>query len=216
MASDSLGIVLQMNMACDKLYTYYSIRPFSFQGVLLLAAYKLYCNTVLKLYPFTEIKSNTKTSKSILPNNPSLSLSVCLSVCLSLSLSVCLSVCLSVSLSLSLCLSLSRSVCLSLRPSVRPSIHPSIHQSIDPSVCLPVQPPHLHRDIHAHTRVVKTGQCLGWNATNTVLPTGLSSIFKDSSLQVRSPHREYNTGSSTTVYLTILQDRLHHCELFSV
>ena len=41
------------------------------------------------------------------------------------------------------------------------------------------------------------------------LLTGLSSIFKDSSLQVRSPHREYNTGSSTTVYLTILQDRLH-------
>ena len=48
------------------------------------------------------------------------------------------------------------------------------------------------------------------------LLTGLSSIFKDSSLQVRSPHREYSTGSSTTVYLTILQDRLHHCELFSV
>ena len=41
------------------------------------------------------------------------------------------------------------------------------------------------------------------------LLTGLSSIFKDSSLQVRSPHREYNTGLSTTVYLTILQDRLH-------
>ena len=41
------------------------------------------------------------------------------------------------------------------------------------------------------------------------LLTGLSSIFKDSSLQVRSPHREYNTRSSTTVYLTILQDRLH-------
>ena len=57
--------------------------------------------------------------------------------------------------------------------------------------------------------VVKRGQGLGRNATNTVLLTGLSSIFKDSSLQVRSPHREYNTGSSTTVYLTILQDRLH-------
>ena len=41
------------------------------------------------------------------------------------------------------------------------------------------------------------------------LLTGLSSIFKDSSLQVRSPHREYNTGSSTTVYLTILPDRHH-------
>ena len=48
------------------------------------------------------------------------------------------------------------------------------------------------------------------------LLTGLSSIFKDSSLQVRSLHREYSTGSSTTVYLTILQDRLHDCELFSV
>ena len=48
------------------------------------------------------------------------------------------------------------------------------------------------------------------------LLTGLSSIFKDSSLQVRSLHREYSTGSSTTVYLTILQDRLHHCELFSI
>ena len=33
--------------------------------------------------------------------------------------------------------------------------------------------------------------------------------LQDSSLQVRSPHREYSTGSSTTVYLTILQDRLH-------
>ena len=64
--------------------------------------------------------------------------------------------------------------------------------------------------------VVKTGQGLGVKCHYYSLLTGLSSIFKDSSLQVRSPHREYSTGSSTTVYLTILQDRLHHCELFSV
>ena len=50
---------------------------------------------------------------------------------------------------------------------------------------------------------------------NYSLLTGLSSIFQDSSLQVRSPHREYSTGSSTTVYLTIPQDMLHNCELFS-
>ena len=67
-----------------------------------------------------------------------------------------------------------------------------------------------------HDYCCENGPGLGVKCHYYSLLTGLSSIFKDSSLQVRSPHREYSTGSSTTVSLTILQDRLHHCELFSV